>query len=90
MHARRGLWQGLLIIWCAACIIGPIIKAEGLRRTFFPLLATTAKVRPADDAAEGCSRCKCAPARSPNPGLLAQVRRSPGQWQRAAAVLPKA
>ena len=40
----RGLWQGLGILWCAAGIILPIIYAEGLRRTFFPILAVTPQV----------------------------------------------
>ena len=62
--ARRGLWHGLLIIWCAACIIGPIIKAEGLRRTFFPVLATTAKVLPAGwpSLPQSSSACPAQPA----------------------------
>ena len=41
---HRGLWQGLCILWCAAGIILPIIYAEGLRRTFFPILAVTPQV----------------------------------------------
>ncbi|KAK9812223.1 hypothetical protein WJX73_005146 [Symbiochloris irregularis] len=34
----RGLYMGILLLWCAACIIFPIIQAEGLRAVFAPIL----------------------------------------------------
>ena len=38
MHACRGVWMGMLLLWCAACIIVPIIRAEGIVAVFFPYL----------------------------------------------------
>lgn len=35
----RGLVRGLLLLWCAARIIAPIIAAEGIRAVFFPAIA---------------------------------------------------
>lgn len=37
-NLRRGLWLGILLLYCAASIILPIIKAEGLRAVFAPIL----------------------------------------------------
>lgn len=34
-----GLVRGIMLLWCAACIIAPIIAAEGIRAVFFPVLA---------------------------------------------------
>ena len=32
----RGIWMGVLLLWGAAAIILPIIRAEGIRAVFFP------------------------------------------------------
>ena len=32
------MWLGVLLLWGAAAIILPIIKAEGIRAVFFPQL----------------------------------------------------
>ena len=34
----RGVWMGMLLLWCAASIIVPIIRAEGIVAVFFPFL----------------------------------------------------
>ncbi len=34
-----GLVRGMMLLWCAACIIAPIIAAEGIRAVFFPVIA---------------------------------------------------
>ncbi|BDA46860.1 Squalene epoxidase 1 [Coccomyxa sp. Obi] len=34
----RGVWMGVLLLWCAACIILPIIQGEGIVAVFFPYL----------------------------------------------------
>ena len=46
---RRGLWLGILLLYCAASIIFPIIQAEGFRAVFAPYLvrSPTAEVGPA-------------------------------------------
>ena len=45
----RGLWLGILLLYCAASIIFPIIQAEGFRAVFAPYLvrSPTAEVGPA-------------------------------------------
>ena len=43
---RRGVWMGMLLLWCAACIIVPIIQAEGIIAVFFPYLIRRPQVGP--------------------------------------------
>ncbi len=43
---RRGVWMGVLLLWCAASIILPIIQAEGVLRVFFPYLVRNPQVTP--------------------------------------------
>ena len=38
--------MGMLLLWCAASIIVPIIKAEGIIAVFFPYLVRQPQVRP--------------------------------------------
>ena len=38
--------MGMLLLWCAASIIVPIIKAEGIIAVFFPYLIRQPQVRP--------------------------------------------
>ena len=44
--ACRGVWMGMLLLWCAASIILPIIKAEGIIAVFFPYLVRQPQVTP--------------------------------------------
>lgn len=37
------MWLGVLLIWGAAAIIFPIIRAEGIRAVFFPQLVRKQK-----------------------------------------------
>ena len=37
--------MGMLLLWCAACIILPIIKGEGIVAVFFPYLIRRPQVR---------------------------------------------
>lgn len=41
----KGLWQGVLLLWGAAAIILPIIRAEGLRAVFAPWLVRSPRAR---------------------------------------------
>ena len=47
LRRRRGVWMGVLLLWCAASIILPIIQAEGALRVFFPYLVRNPQVTPA-------------------------------------------
>jgi hypothetical protein len=38
--------MGVLLLWCAASIILPIIQAEGVLRVFFPYLVRNPQVTP--------------------------------------------
>ncbi|CAK0785279.1 hypothetical protein CVIRNUC_008485 [Coccomyxa viridis] len=40
----RGVWMGMLLLWCAASIIVPIIRAEGIVAVFFPYLIRSPQV----------------------------------------------
>ena len=41
----RGVWMSVLLLWCAACIILPIIQGEGIVAVFFPYLIRRPQVR---------------------------------------------
>lgn len=41
----RGVWMSVLLLWCAACIILPIIQGEGVVAVFFPYLIRRPQVR---------------------------------------------
>lgn len=41
----KGVWSSVALIWTAAAIILPIIRAEGIRAVFFPKIASNPRVR---------------------------------------------